>query len=71
MSATAIFLFILVGLPILLLLGTKVAQDLDKRGLDGRPYAVLFVFVLPAGLAVWLYFHLTHPLVESAASPDG
>lgn len=61
MTNTAFFL-LLVGVPALLVLATKLAQDLDRRGLDGRLYALLVVLVLPLGLAVWLYLHLTVPV---------
>ncbi len=64
MSTVTAFLVLLIGLPVLLLLATKLAQDLDRRGLDGRPYALLVVLVLPVGLAVWLYLHLTLPVKD-------
>lgn len=63
MTNTAFFL-LLIGVPVLLVLATKLAQDLDRRGLDGRLYAPLVVLVLPVGLAVWLYFHLTVPVKD-------
>jgi hypothetical protein len=64
-SSVGWFFLLLIGLPLVMILGTKVAQDLDRRGIDGRPYAVLFVLLPPVGVAVWLYFRLTRPVQGS------
>ena len=62
--ATALFLFFLIGVPAGLILCTIVARDMDSRGLDGRIYGALTLFVFPVGLALWVYKRSTTPKVD-------
>lgn len=71
MIAVAFFIILLIGVPAGLLFCTVVARDMDSRGLDGRLYGALTLFVFPVGLAAWLYKRSTTPKVvddEAAAT---
>jgi hypothetical protein len=63
-AAMALFLFFLFGVPAGLIFCTIVARDMDSRGLDGRVYGALTLFVFPVGLAVWVYKRSTTPKVD-------
>jgi len=63
MSAFILFLVVMVGVPLGLIFCTIVARDMDSRGLDGRLYGALTLFVLPVGLALWVYKRATTPKV--------
>lgn len=63
-TPTALFLFFLIGVPAGLIFCTVVARDMDSRGLDGRIYGALTLFVFPVGLALWLYKRSTTPRVD-------
>ena len=52
------------GVPLGLIFCTVVARDMDSRGLDGRVYGALTLFVLPVGLGLWLSKRATTPRVE-------
>ena len=54
-----LFLFFLIGVPAGLIFCTVVARDMDSRGLDGRVYGALTLFVFPVGLALWVYKRAT------------
>ena len=58
------FLALLVGIPLGLMFCTIVARDMDSRGLDGRIYGALTLFVFPLGLALWFYKRSTTPRAE-------
>lgn len=64
MSTFIAFLLLLFGIPLGLIFCTVVARDMDRRGLDGRIYGALTLFVLPLGIALWLYKRATLPVVE-------
>jgi len=55
------FVALLVGIPLGLMFCTVVARDMDSRGLDGRIYGALTLFVFPVGLGLWLYKRSTRP----------
>jgi len=59
-----LFVLLLVGIPLGLMFCTVVARDMDSRGLDGRVYGALTLFVLPVGLALWIYKRATTPPVD-------
>jgi len=59
-----LFLAILIGIPLGLMFCTVVARDMDSRGLDGRLYGALTLFLLPLGLALWAYKRSTTPRVD-------
>jgi len=59
-----LFLVLLVGIPLGLMFCTIVARDMDSRGLDGRIYGALALFVFPLGLALWFYKRSTTPRVD-------
>ncbi len=65
MSAVVLFLVVMVGVPLGLIFCTIVARDMDERGLDGRIYGALTLFLPPLGLALWAYRRSTTP------KPDG
>jgi hypothetical protein len=67
MTAVVVFLVILLAVPAGLMLCTVVARDMDSRGLDGRFYGALTLFLLPLGLAVWLYKRSTTPRPDDEA----
>jgi hypothetical protein len=69
MTAVVVFLVILLAVPAGLMLCTVVARDMDSRGLDGRLYGALTLFLLPLGLAVWLYKRSTTPRPDDEAVP--
>ena len=62
--ALVIFLVILLGVPLGLIFCTVVARDMDSRGLDGRIYGALTLFLFPVGVALWLYRRSTRPRIE-------
>jgi hypothetical protein len=64
MIAFVVFLILLVGIPTGLMFCTVVARDMDSRGLDGRIYGALTLFVFPVGLAAWLYKRSTTPKID-------
>ncbi len=64
MSAFLLLLAVMVGVPLGLIFCTIVARDMDSRGLDGRLYGTLTLFVLPLGLALWVYKRATTPRVD-------
>jgi hypothetical protein len=63
-SAVIAAVALLILFPAGLMLCTVVARDMDRRGLDGRIYGALTFFVLPLGVAVWLYKRSTTPITE-------
>lgn len=64
MSAVVLFFVVMVGVPFGLIFCTIVARDLDSRGLDGRIYGALTLFLPPVGLALWLYKRSTNPKLD-------
>jgi len=58
------FLVLLIGIPVGLMFCTIVARDMDSRGLDGRLYGALTLFVFPVGLGLWAYKRSTTPKVD-------
>ncbi len=64
MTAFLLFLAVMLGVPLGLIFCTVVARDMDSRGLDGRIYGALTLFVLPLGLGLWIYKRSTTPKVE-------
>ncbi len=64
MSAFFGFLLLLIGVPLGLIFCTVVARDMDARGLDGRIYGALTLFLPPAGLALWVYKRVTTPKLD-------
>lgn len=66
-TTTALFLFFLIGVPAGLIFCTIVARDMDSRGLDGRLYGALTLFVFPVGVALWVYKRATTPRVDDGA----
>ena len=63
-ESIVLFLFFLIGVPAGLIFCTIVARDMDSRGLDGRLYGALTLFVFPVGLALWVYKRSTTPKVD-------
>lgn len=68
MIAVVVFLVLLVGVPAGLMFCTVVARDMDSRGLDGRLYGALTLFVFPLGLALWLYKRSTTSRVDDGGA---
>jgi hypothetical protein len=68
MIAFLAFLALLVGIPLGLMFCTIVARDMDSRGLDGRVYGALTLFVFPVGLALWFYKRSTTPRTGGPAT---
>jgi hypothetical protein len=68
MSAFLLFLLVLAGVPLGLIFCTIVARDMDSRGLDGRVYGALTLFVLPVGLGLWLYKRTTTAKVDDQSA---
>ncbi|MEO5680854.1 MAG: hypothetical protein ABIS47_14435 [Acidimicrobiales bacterium] len=64
MTTFLLFLLVMVGVPLGLIFCTIVARDMDSRGLDGRVYGMLTLFVLPVGLALWVYRRATTPKLD-------
>ena len=64
MSALIAFLVVMIGVPAGLIFCTVVARDMDARGLDGRIYGALTLFLPPAGLALWAYKRATTPKLD-------
>ena len=64
MTAVILFLVVMVGVPFGLIFCTIVARDLDSRGLDGRIYGALTLFLPPVGVALWLYRRATTPKLD-------
>ncbi len=64
MTAFLLFLAVMLGVPLGLIFCTVVARDMDSRGLDGRIYGALTLFVLPLGLGLWIYKRSRTPKVE-------
>ena len=67
MSSVILFLVVMVGVPFGLIFCTIVARDLDSRGLDGRIYGALTLFLPPVGVALWLYRRSTTPKLDQDA----
>lgn len=64
MSPFVLFLVVMVGVPLGLIFCTVVARDMDARGLDGRLYGALTLFLPPLGLALWVYRRATTPRLD-------
>ena len=64
MITVLVFIVVMLGVPAGLMLCTVVARDMDSRGLDGRLYGALTLFVFPVGLALWVYKRSTTPRVD-------
>ena len=64
MTAVLLLLVVLVGVPLGLIFCTVVARDMDSRGLDGRIYGAVTLFVFPLGLGLWLYKRSTTAKVD-------
>lgn len=62
-----LFLFFLIGVPFGLIFCTVVARDMDSRGLDGRVYGAVTMFLPPLGLALWVYKRATTPKVDDGS----
>ena len=67
MSDVGLFFLLMFGVPIVLLLATFVARDMDRRGLDGRVYGALTFFVPPVGLALWMYQRAKFPTTPTSS----
>ena len=64
MNEFILLLVVMLGVPFGLIFCTIVARDLDSRGLDGRIYGALTLFLPPVGMALWLYRRATTPKLD-------
>ena len=64
MNEFILLLVVMLGVPFGLIFCTIVARDLDSRGLDGRIYGALTLFLPPVGVALWLYRRATTPKLD-------